>query len=243
MAWIALYHLPAGLLWRGVAMALLGTTYLACFSAGPSSILHRVLVGDSILIGTVLIWRLPFPTEYKITMSAVLSGTMTFAALGRLDPRWRTLLPKEVVAAFLLTLGCSTGVHFWAADSHPDLCVEFGLIFGLCLINLLGIASSEHLARMHTDPSSILRVRPSLSLLYPWLVTLLFGLSVYIAIRTMSAHQTPGVAATSVVVASACGISGLLHRFVDRIHPELYHLLADAAMVLPLPLLFWLMPK
>jgi hypothetical protein len=51
------------------------------------------------------------------------------------------------------------------------------------------------------------------------------------------------VAATAIAVASASLLCGVLHLFVRKIRPEAYHLLADAALVVPLPLLFWVMPN
>lgn len=242
MVWMALWHLPAGLIWQGVAMSMLGVTYLACFSAGPSTALHRTLVGAAMVAGAVLVSRLPLGPEVKLATAAVLCGTLAFAATGRLDPRWRALMPKEVVAAILIALGSSVGVHFWAADSHPTFCAEVYLLASLCLLNLLGIAASEHLARLHGDPESLVRKRPSLTTLHPWFVGLLFVVSLGLSIQTMLAGQTPGLAATSLAVACSSLLLGCLHRYVRRLSPELYHLLADVAMVLPLPVLFWLMP-
>ena len=241
--WMAGTQLPTGLLWQGLAMALLGTIYLACFSARRATALHRVLVGSAIVIGVVLITGLPITVPFKIAMCTLLSGTMMTAALGRLDRRWHSFLPKEVIAALLIALGCSAGVHFWVMDNHPLICTEVRLIAGLFLLNLLGISSSEHLADLHTDPESMLRARPSLMTSHLWLVAALLAISLWVAGTNISARHAPGVAATAIAVASASLLCGVLHLFVRKIRPEAYHLLADAALVAPLPLLFWVMPN
>ena len=243
MLWTAVTQLPAGLLWQGLAMGLLGTIYLACFSARRTSGLHTILVAMAILFGLVLIIGLPIPVPIKVVMCTILSGVLVLAALGRLDPRWHSLLPKEVIAAMLIALGCSTGVHFWVTDNHPVVCTEVKLIASLFLLNLLGISASEHLAKLHADPESMLRARPSLTANHLWLVGILLVASLWVAGTNISARHAPGVAATAIVVACSCLLGGVLHLFVRRLRPEPYHILADAALVLPLPLLFWVMPN
>ncbi|MDB6118716.1 MAG: hypothetical protein JWO08_2497 [Verrucomicrobiaceae bacterium] len=243
MGWIAMTEMPSGLLEKGLSMAFLGCIYLACFSARRSSPLHTLLVGIAIMLAVVLIDGLPLPTAFKIAMGGIFSGIMAFAALGRLDPRWHALLPKEGIAAMLIALGCSAGVHFWATDNHAWICMEVFLIGGLFLLNLLGISTSEYTARLHADPDSMLHARPSLRRTHLWLVAALLVCSLYVAATNINAHHAPGVAATAITVAIAGLFSGILHLFVRRLRPELYHLLADAALIVPLPVLFWLMPN
>ncbi len=243
MLWTAVTQLPAGLLWQGLAMGLLGAIYLACFSARRATGLHTVLVGTAILFGLALIIGLPLPVPAKMVMCIILSGVLALAALGRLDPRWHSLLPKEVIAAILIALGCSTGVHFWVTDNHPVICMEVWLISSLFLLNLLGISASEHQAKLHADPESMLRTRPSLITGHLWLVGILLAISLWVAGRNISAHHAPGVAATAIAVACSSLLGGVLHLFVRQMRPEPYHLLADTALVLPLPLLFWVMPN
>ncbi len=241
--WIALHDLPSGLLWRGLAMALLGAVYLACFSVRRGSVLHWVLVLLAIAAGLVLIGALPVPLPYQMATGGIFAGLMTFAALGKLDARWRSLLPKEVVAALLIALGCSTGVHFWTSDSHPVICIEVELAGCLFLLNLLGIAASEHLSKLHADPKSVLGQRPSLAASHQALVAALLAWSLWVAATNIREHHAPGVAATAIVVASAALLSGVVHLFARHLRPELYHLLADAALIAPLPLLVWVIPN
>ena len=113
----------------------------------------------------------------------------------------------------------------------------------LFLINLLGIASSEHMAKLHADPASLLQMQPALIGNHFWLVTAVIGWSGWVALTAILGRQAPGIAATAVVVAIGAALHGALHLFVRRLRPELYHLLADVTLIIPLPVLFWLMPN
>lgn len=243
MIWVALNEMPSDLLWRGLGLALLGAIYLAYFSARRASRLYLVLMLVATLIGLVMIVDMPAPASYRWFLAAALVSVVLFAIHGRFDARWRALLPKEVFAALLIALGCAAGVHFWVPEDHNFFCIEVALICGLFLVNLLGIASSEHLAELHADPESLLQTRPSLASGHLWLVGGMIAASVWVAFTSIEEHQAPGVVATAVTVALATALHGVLHLFVRRLRPELYHLLADAVLIIPLPVLFWLMPN
>ena len=243
MAWLALTQMPIGLLWQGLGLAMLGAFYLAHFSARRASPLHWLFMLLATLFGLVLIAGLPMPDPIKVLMSGTLVGVMLIAARRRFDSRWRSILPKEVPAALLIALGCAAGVHFWSPEDHSLVCIEVKLMCCLFLINLLGIASSEHMAKLHADPASLLQMQPALIGNHFWLVTAVIGWSGWVALTAILGRQAPGIAATAVVVAIGAALHGALHLFVRRLRPELYHLLADVTLIIPLPVLFWLMPN
>ena len=240
--WIALTQMPAGLLWRGLGLAMLGALYLAYFSAGRNTPLYWLLMLVAMLVGLVLITGLPLPPAFKVFMSGALVTVSLFAALGRFDPRWRSLLPKELIAASLIALGCSTGVHFWVPEDHSPICVEVILLSGLFMLNLLGISGSEHLAKLHADPESLLQTRPSLIASHFWFVAAMIAASGWVIYTTIQDRHAPGVVVTAAAVGFAAALLGVLLLDVRRLAPEFYHLLADVALIAPLPALFWLMP-
>ncbi len=233
--WVALTCMPAGLLWSGLGMAMLGTVYLAYFAADRQSATHRLLMILALLIGQVLILGLALDNSFKLVLSCTLMAVILVATLGRFDPRWSFLLPKELFAAFLLALGCVIGVHFWVQEEHFFLCVETVLVTGLFLLNLVSIVSSERLAGAQ---AGLARRRYS----HLWLGGLLLGAASWTAFDTLHHHGAPGVVAAAVVVAVSALLHLGLHGFAHRLRPELFHVLADLMLVVPLPLLFWVLP-
>jgi len=226
LAWMALYVIPEGVLWQAVSLALLVALYLASWSAQGSRVSRDVFVSCAGLGGMMLISRMPLTSGTKFALSLLVLGVMALSFLRQLDIRMGNVLPKEMTAALLFAMGCTTSTRFLAMPetiTEPVLeCVLLTLLFGC---NLHGITCRE--AGLHNDRKHWLLV----------LGTLLFTLGVLGGIELgMLQHtlQGPARAALGVVV-----LHSLVQGSRRRFSVDAYRVLADLVLIVPLPLV-WL---
>lgn len=234
--WIALHEIPVGLLGQGVVLCLAGVIYLATFSTRPGSLLHLVLLLIAVVAGLALIevWQAP-PVVRGIATVALLALVVT-TLRGRSDQGLRQFVPKEVIASLLFALGCSAGVHFWTPGEHGLLCEETRLMWALFAVNMASIVRAEHLTGLPADPNAVSAIHAQWREASPWLCGGLVALS---TVWSFTATN-PGLRNTALVVALCAALLGVLHLYSRRIRSELFHVLADAALLLPLPLI-WLL--
>jgi hypothetical protein len=223
LGWMALYVVPEGVLWQAVSLALLVALYLASWSAQGSRVTRDVFVSCAGLGGIMLISRMPISSGTKFTLSLFVLGVMALSFLRQLDIRMGNVLPKEMTAALLFAMGCTTSSRFFAMPENiKEPVTECVLLTLLFACNLHGISCRE--AGLQDD-------RKHTRLM---LGTLLFTLAVLWGIEMdMLQHtlQGPARAALGAVVLHSV-VQGLRRRFsVDA-----YRVLADLALIVPLPL-------
>lgn len=223
LGWMALYVIPEGVLWQAVSLALLVALYLASWSAQGSRMTRDVFVSCAGLGGVMLISRMPITSGSKFALSLFVLGVMALSFLRQLDIRMGNVLPKEMTAALLFAMGCTTGTRFFAMPetiAEPVLeCVLLTLLFAC---NLHGITCRE--AGLQNDRK------------HTWLVlgALGFVLGVLWCVEVgvlQHALMGPARAALGVVV-----LHSLVHGLRRRYSVDAYRVLADLALILPLPL-------
>ncbi len=227
--WLGLTEIPAGVFWRGVALGFLVGLYLLHYAARG----HRPLyiVGNLLacLVGGVMLCVIPVPLAFKVLYGAVLLALLGVAIGGNLKSGFR-ILPKEAVCGYLFAIGSSLSVNFFTGDqqAHP-FSPETLMLAVLCTLNCIAISCYERRADTHPDPNGITQTWPHIARMYPLLLAMLAGMVCWALSRQLPFSL---LAFSSAVLASTV-LLGLVHHLARRLKPELSHVLADAAIALP----------
>lgn len=226
LAWMAFYVIPEGVLWQAVGLSLLVALYLASWSAQGSRVSRDVFISCAGLGGIMLVSRMPMPAGYRFTLCLLVLGVMVLSFLRQLDVRLGHLLPKEMTAALLFAMGCTTSTRFLAMPDHwiePALECLLLMLFFAC--NLHGISCREkNVNDSLRHPLLVLgAIMFTLSLL--WVIE--FGL-------LENALRGPARAVLGGLV-----LHSLVHRARRNLSVDAYHVLADLVLLLPLPLVWW----
>ena len=223
LGWLALFVIPEGVLWQAAGLGLLVALYLASWSAQGSPFTRDVFISCAGLGGIMFISRMPLGSGYRFALSLLVLGVMVLSVLRQMDIRMGQWLPKELTAALLFAMGCTTSTRFLAMPetiAEPVLeCVLLALLFAC---NLHGISCRE--AGLQND-----RKHPQLVL-----GTLLFTVALLASIAQGDLeHSLLGPARAALV---AVLLHALLHSLRRRFSVDAYRVLADLALILPLPL-------
>lgn len=226
LGWMALYVIPEGVLWQAVSLALLVALYLASWSARGSRITRDVFVSCAGLGGIMLISRMPISSGSKLTLSLFVLGVMALSFLRQLDIRMGNVLPKELTAALLFAMGCTTSTRFFSMPetiAEPVLeCVLLALLFAC---HLHGISSRAAGSQQDGKHSRLV------------LGALIFTLVVLGLIAAGSLeHVLVGPARA---VLGAVLLHALVHGSRRRFSADAYSVLAALALIVPLPLVWW----
>lgn len=223
LAWMAFYVIPQGVLWQAVGLALLVALYLASWSAQGSRVSRDVFVSCAGLGGIILISRMPTPAGYRLTLSLLVLGVMVLSFLRQLDLRMGNVMPKEMTAALLFAMGCTTSTRFLAMPEtilEPVLeCLLLALLFAC---NLHGISCREK--GLNHDGKHAPLV----------LGTLIFSLAVFGFSRSGVLENSLGGPALAAFGAAV--LHSLVHVSQRRLSIDAYRVLADLVLILPLPL-------
>jgi len=224
LAWMALFVIPEGVLWQAVGLALLVALYLAAWSAQGSRLWRDLLFSCTGLGAILLISGMPLEPGYRFALSLMVLSIMALTFLRHLEIRLH-VIPKETAAALLFALGCTTATRYLVMpDRWIEPVLECALLTLIFACNLHGITLREtHAAGARHVPLV--------------LGTLLFSLGMLWLIHTgevASALHGPSCAALGSTLLHA-----LLHRWRDRLSADAYRVLADLALLLPLPLVWW----
>ena len=104
----------------------------------------------------------------------------------------------------------------------------------LCALNCTAISCYERETDACSDPNAITRTWPEIARVYPTLLLTLAAIAVYALIQRVPFTALllyPAAILLSTVLLA------VLHRFARRFTPDLAHVLADAAVVVPMALI------
>lgn len=227
----ALWEIPAGLMWRGLALGFAVAMYLLHYTARHHRPLYITGNLMTCVAGFSLMALFPVPLPFQMLFGAILAAMMLMS-LNRSMSQGVRLVPKELVCGFVFATGCSMAVGFYSLDKQtgPLVAMETLMLALLCALNCIAIANYEKAHDATNDPNAITRTWPRIARLYPTLLTALILSAV-----TSLARGLPVEASryTWCVLASAV-LLGLLHSLSKHLSAELNHVLADAALVTPL---------
>jgi hypothetical protein len=183
----------------------------------------------------VLVWmalrEIPEGIFWQAVSISVLTGLYFLIYLMRLVP---ALMPKPHAAALLFALGCTTSVRFFSMpETWAEPVTECAILALLVLSNLSGIAAREE--ELRGQSWRWRRAHP----------TMLFGniaivLLLIFYIQKGSFDAVMLAPATAVLVGLA--LLALLHRVRTHTSEDAYRILADLAVIAPLPLI-WVMAR
>ncbi|MBX7212176.1 MAG: hypothetical protein K1X78_27965 [Verrucomicrobiaceae bacterium] len=230
-AWMALWQIPQGLMWHGVAIALLVFMYVASYPARTN---HRQVAGAGGVVGFIVfatIFLLPMPPGTRLQMGTVGVFMMIAGFSRRPETAGRGSLPKELAGSLLFALGCSASVQFYSmSEGVGAMSLDIGLLWVVFGMNMCGISCAEAGAGIR-DPDSAASTWPLLPKLYPWLLVACIAGCASVMLK---AGDFPAKAGWSAAVAGAALLLlALVWAARAKLSPLSYRVLADLALVLP----------
>ncbi len=216
-AWLALWHLPAGLLLEAVTLTPLMAAYLVVYaSAGLRE--RRLAFQAGLLVLLLAVHALPFDRGFQMIATALAFGLFFLVWKTALLDRLRGLMRKEAAAGLLFALGCSAHARFQQPSGWLTW-LEMLLLALLFNANLSVIVLSEAAPSQRRSPW------PHLLLA----LLLAFGLG----FSGIAGDSRPLAGLAQLVVAGLLLI-GLLWRFGQRLQADAFRVLADLVLLLPL---------
>jgi hypothetical protein len=231
--WLGLTDVPQRMLIQGLGLCVAGSIYLAAYSARRGA-LRTALFSVAGIAGLAVVNLMPLPAMIRNALAGALVFAVLSAIRSQSQERARSALPKEIVASLLFALGCSAGVHFWTPPEHSTLCPEVTMLWGLVLLNLMSIQWSEAARGEHGEKA---KVSPSAM---PWAAWFVAMALVCFSVQVWTTTVDVGERATALVALSSASILGTLLVLSRRLPTQVFHFLADIAVVMPLPFLWWL---
>lgn len=227
---VALTEIPSGMLWSGLILAYFVGLYLLNFAAKP----HRAVyvLGSLFLsvIGLIALSILPVQQSHKLIYGGVLIALAMLSFFQKRTGNFQ-MVPKELLCGYLFAVGCSMGVSFYtrnycAGPFSPET-IMLGLLFAL---NCIGISCYERKTDACFDASTICQTWPGIVRVYPVLLLTLAVLSSWM-IRLHVPHEMLHFA---FAILLGTLLLATVHLFSKRLRPDLSHVLADAAVALPI---------
>lgn len=227
---VALTELPSGILRSYSLLAFFVGLYLLHYAARN----HRVVffIGTFLLcgVGMGVLSILPLNSALKMFYGGILlalSGMSLFLK-GSGNSR---IIPKEMICGYLFAVGCSLGVNFYtrnqcAGPFSPEI-LMLGMLFAL---NCTGISCYERKTDESFDASAISQTWPGIVRVYPFLLLTLAALSSWM----LRLHMPQEMLQFAFAILLGTLLLAAVHLFSRRLRPDLSHVLADAAVVLPI---------
>lgn len=231
LLYLALAVIPSGILWRGLAQSILVGIYLLHYSVHRSrpvlfSLSSMVLSGAALAV--LILFPLPRPVQ--ILYGMMLALLFLQPVVGR-----QSSIPKEFICGYLFALGCGLSVRFLSLDEYAGpFSLETLLLALLFALNCVAISCYERKTDRVFDPGAIFQLWPGIARMYPLLLLTLAALTIFAFRHALSRE----LLAFSGAVLFSTLLLGALHLFSRRITPDLARVLADAALVVPLVVVF-----
>lgn len=219
--WQAFFVIPEGVLWQAAGLALLVALYLASFSTQGSPRSRDLLIMCAGLGAVLLISRLPASHGFRFVLSAIVLVVMVLSFLRQLDIRLGHFLPKEMNAALLFALGCTTSTRFFAMpDNLLEPVAECLLLALLFACNLHGISTRER--RNSGSHGLLVGGTLGFALFVLWMIH-----------HHILGHSLLGPVC---VVLVALPLHVVVQSAGKRLSDEAHHVLSDLVLLVPLPL-------
>lgn len=227
---VALTDIPSGILWRCALLAFFVALYLLHYAARHQRIIF--IIGTLFLCaaGIGVISILPILSNQKLLYGGLLLSLSALSLFLKNTGSSR-IFPKEMICGYLFAVGCSLGVNFYtrsqcAGPFSPET-LMLGMLFAL---NCTGISCYERKSDASFDTNAISQTWPGIVRVYPVLLLTLMALSSWI----LSLHVHMDMLQFAFAILWGTLLLASLHLFARRLRPELSHVLADAAVVLPI---------
>lgn len=192
---------------------------------------HRVLFLTVVLpvaclaLGWMALYEIPEGVLWQAVSIAVFTGLYFFVYVARLAP---ALMPKPHAASLIFALGCTASIRFFAMpDTWADPILECAVLALLVLANLASIAAREEEAQDKPGRWSV-----ALPMMLTGNLLVVALLLFYIQKGTFDAAM---LSPTTAVLVSLALLT-VLRRFRTRLSVDAHHVLADLAVIAPLPL-------
>ncbi len=230
----ALFEMPMGLMWRGLALAGLVGLYLLHYAVRGGNRLNNLANMVACVAGIYLLTLSSLPPSLRMLYVTVI-GALLLLSLSRMIRGGMLLVPKELLCGYLFATGCSLSVNFYtqAAEARSFIGMETLLLALLCSLNCIAIACYEREYDQQHDPNAITQTTPLIMRAYPSFLIFLGALAAGLLMQNMSTGQT--LFGLAVLVSTL--LLGALHLMAKRISTELARVLADAALLTPVVIL------
>lgn len=142
VVWLALWVVPAALMWQCLALALLMLLYLAAYPATERRKIHQLLIYLSCFGSLYWVNAMPLPQGLKFVTALLITGLLVLLLFRRLHERLSFALTKDVAGGLLFSLGCTAWIRFVndGAELLGSL-MELSLLSCLFISNLTGIST------------------------------------------------------------------------------------------------------
>ncbi|MBL9133299.1 MAG: hypothetical protein JNG86_18960 [Verrucomicrobiaceae bacterium] len=195
---------------------------------------HRVLFLAVVLpaaclaLGWLALCEIPEGVLWQAVSIGVFVGLYFFVYVARLAP---ALMPKPHAASLVFALGCTAAIRFYSMpDTWADPILECAVLALLVLANLASIAAREE--ESNGKPGRWCAALPMMLTGNLLVASLLLF---YIQKGTFDAAML----APATAVLAGLALLAVLRRFRTRLSVDAHHVLADLAVIAPLPLV-WL---
>lgn len=237
---LALYTIPEGLLWQCVALGMLMLLYVACYPAHGLRWVADFIVSACGIATLLVVAGLPMEPALKFGLSMLVIALMSLALLRQISAKWGWMMPKELAGGVLFALGTTAGIRFFASvDGWSASTLEVLLLAWLFSSNLIGISISEAGHGRAPEPAGMVAAVPGIRKIHPWLLAVGVGCGLVLWHSAQGSTVPPVLGRVALVFAAAMALLLVVHLQVRRLSADLYRVLADLVLVLPLPLVWW----
>ena len=227
LTWLALWVVPAALIWQTGALGMLVVLYLAVYAAAERTYLYQMLVGVVCLVALFIVNAMPLTPEFKTAGLALVAVMLFLLMLQRTRRRLLTVVPKEIAGGLFFAMGCAAWVRFLGiGGGFLSGALETVVLAALFTCNLTGIT-----ARQRDDDATPQPNTPELGH-----EGLLIGLGLLSGVAIVGAQSrwvSDRLAPLGWAVAAGALLLAVLHVRRRRVSLDAYRVLADVAVAAP----------